>query len=144
MRRPTNKVEIYIPFRYTFNYETYIKKVRSVVKELESLSVYISVKINDKLTVPITIKWIPTNTKEYKDQIEGKLKTIQVKTDSFLLRFSAEANLDDSASDETIQDFIYLDYYVSTYLRFLLIYFNLAKPGFFETGQGYIKIRRRN
>jgi len=140
------EVTIYTPISLT-SYTKYFGKISRIIKELERLSGYIKVKVDNQDISPIEIKYFyhtdPTIKKLFPPKFYKLLPRKKIYNKHFI-RFKSRLTIADLKDFEKKEKFYYnLDYEVASFVRILIIYMNLAKPGGFKTSDGIIIIKEK-
>lgn len=139
------EVTIYIPLAIT-SYTEYFGKISRIAKELENLSGKIQVKHDNREIAPLDIKYFYyTNSSIKKLFPPRSYKFIRRKFYSkHFIQFRSKITILNERDFDDRQDiYINFEYQVKSYVRVLLIYMNLAKPGGFKTTDGKVIIKEK-
>ncbi len=132
------KVEIFVPIMNGVEYSDYFGNINRVFKEFLQLSGMIEIKFQNR---PISILKIQKMTKrnsEIKKVFGNQYERSVIKN---FFRFYTELIIDDKKEvAEKKYHYYSLEYFVEGFVKQLLVYSNLAKPGAFDTREGKIRI----
>ncbi|MGB4776029.1 MAG: hypothetical protein WBP45_12700 [Daejeonella sp.] len=138
-------VTIYTPISNTSS--AYFGKISRSIKELEKLSGYAKVKVGDQEISSIEIKYLFHRDLTIKKLFPPKAYKFFPKRKIFnkhFIRFKSRLTISNLEDFEKKQDFyIDFEYEVASFVRVLIIYMNLAKPGIFKTGDGKVIIKEK-
>ncbi len=129
-------VDIYVPLMNGEEYTAYIDNIDNAINELLQLSGKIEIKFNDAFISLLYIKKLNKRNKEIKVNFDNTDKKVH----TTYLKFSTEISvLNKKAFEEKKDHYISFEYFVKSYVKHLIIYLNLAKPGAFDTREGLVK-----
>ena len=125
-------VNIFVPLSFAQGFEEHFSSMDNVLNELCQLSGKIKIKFKNDFLSFLTIEKYSQKDKEIQELFKDKFKR---SPNLQFLKFSSQFQITGDTDY-----YLSFEYFVETYLRHLLIYLNLAKPGVFSTGEGFIKI----
>jgi len=130
-----------VPLFSKEEYNDFIGDFDKAIAELTSLSGEIEIRFANKFISFLEVTGVNNRSKEIKKYFKNARKRSILK---YYLKFSTEITVKDQ--DDYVQKKIHynsFEYFTESYIRHLLIYLNLAKPGAFDTREGYIITKQK-
>jgi hypothetical protein len=138
----TKNVDIYVPLMAEEEYEYFCGDISEAIDELVMLSDDVEVIFNKKVISKLSIKKMTCEHEEIKNIFKDKYTNSII---NIFLKFSSKIEIHNVQDFEKRKEhYVSFEYFVEKYVQLLLIYSNLAKPGAFDTRDGFLKIQEVN